>query len=72
MKERAPEMKRFEASCTSDIAGIDHLTHTHTLKKTIGYLGESELGQLRFVTKFAHIDHFLTLSIMGGLAFGLV
>lgn len=28
MKERAPEFTRFEASCTSDIVGIDHLTHT--------------------------------------------
>lgn len=57
MKERAPEITRFEASCTSDIAGIDHLTHT--LKKAIEYFGQSELGKLRFVTKFAHIDHLL-------------
>lgn len=57
MKERAPEITRFEASCTSDIAGIDHLTHT--LKKAIEYFGKSDLGQLRFVTKFAHIDHLL-------------
>ena len=57
MKQRAPEVTRFEASCTSDIAGIDHLTHT--LKKAIEYFGESELGQLRFVTKFAYIDHLL-------------
>lgn len=57
MKERAPEITRFEASCTSDIAGIDHLTHT--LKKAIEYFGKSELGELRFVTKFAHIDHLL-------------
>ncbi|MGG3280453.1 spore photoproduct lyase [Paenibacillus solani] len=57
MKERAPEITRFEASCTSDIAGIDHLTHT--LKKAIEYFGKSELGKLRFVTKFAHIDHLL-------------
>lgn len=57
MKERAPEITRFEASCTSDIVGIDHLTHT--LKKAIEYFGKSDLGQLRFVTKFAHIDHLL-------------
>lgn len=35
MKERAPEITRFEASCTSDIVGIDHLTHT--LKRAIEY-----------------------------------
>nr|WP_257209489.1 hypothetical protein [Bacillus toyonensis] len=27
MKERAPEVARFDASCTSDIIGIDYLTH---------------------------------------------
>ena len=57
MKERAPETTRFEASCTSDIVGIDHLTHT--LKRAIEYFGQSELGRLRFVTKFAHVDHLL-------------
>lgn len=57
MKERAPEITRFEASCTSDIVGIDHLTHS--LKKAIEFFGESELGRLRFVTKFEHVDHLL-------------
>ncbi|WP_240374080.1 spore photoproduct lyase [Bacillus piscicola] len=57
MKERAPEPTRFEASCTSDIVGVDHLTHT--LKKAIEFFGESEHGRLRFVTKFAHVDHLL-------------
>ncbi|RWZ54729.1 spore photoproduct lyase [Halobacillus fulvus] len=57
MKERAPEETRFEASCTSDIVGIDHLTHT--LKHAIEYFGKSEHGRLRFVTKFAHVDHLL-------------
>jgi len=57
MKERAPEITRFEASCTSDIVGIDHLTHS--LKRAIEFFGESEFGRLRFVTKFAHVDHLL-------------
>ncbi|ASN06474.1 spore photoproduct lyase [Virgibacillus necropolis] len=57
MKERAPEPTRFEASCTSDIVGVDHLTHT--LKRAIEYFGSSEYGHLRFVTKFAHVDHLL-------------
>ena len=57
MKERAPEITRFEASCTSDIVGIDHLTHS--LKRAIEYFGESEYGKLRFVTKFHHVDHLL-------------
>jgi spore photoproduct lyase len=57
MKERAPEITRFEASCTSDIVGIDH--STHSLKRAIEFFGESEYGRLRFVTKFAHVDHLL-------------
>ncbi|GEN45880.1 spore photoproduct lyase [Alkalibacillus haloalkaliphilus] len=57
MAERAPEFTRFEASCTSDIVGIDHLTHS--LKYAIEHFGESEYGKLRFVTKFAHVDHLL-------------
>lgn len=57
MDERAPEITRFEAACTSDIVGIDHLTHS--LKKTIEFFGQSELGKLRFVTKFHHVDHLL-------------
>lgn len=57
MDERAPEMTRFEASCTSDIVGIDHLTHT--LKRAIEFFGQSDLGRLRFVTKFSHVDHLL-------------
>ncbi|MCI4130207.1 spore photoproduct lyase family protein, partial [Bacillus haynesii] len=57
MKERAPEFTRFEASCTSDIVGIDHLTHT--LKRAIEHFGQSDLGKLRFVTKFHHVDHLL-------------
>ncbi|MGG3941340.1 spore photoproduct lyase [Peribacillus psychrosaccharolyticus] len=55
--ERKPEITRFEAACTSDIVGIDHLTHS--LKKTIEFIGQTEYGQLRFVTKFHHIDHLL-------------
>ncbi|WP_226035803.1 spore photoproduct lyase [Aquibacillus saliphilus] len=57
MNERAPEITRFEASCTSDIVGVDHLTHT--LKHAIEFFGKSEHGLLRFVTKFAHVDHLL-------------
>ncbi|WP_033829153.1 spore photoproduct lyase [Bacillus andreraoultii] len=57
MEERAPEITRFEAACTSDIVGIDHLTHS--LKRAIEHIGASEYGRLRFVTKFEHVDHLL-------------
>ncbi|OEH94472.1 spore photoproduct lyase [Bacillus solimangrovi] len=57
MQERMPDITRFEAACTSDIVGIDHLTHS--LKQAIEYFGEKEYAQLRFVTKFHHVDHLL-------------
>ncbi|MFS8629675.1 MAG: spore photoproduct lyase [Bacillales bacterium] len=57
MEERAPEVTRFEASCTSDVVGIDHLTHS--LKRAIEHFGKSKTGLLRFVTKFHHVDHLL-------------
>lgn len=57
MAERAPDTTRFEASCTSDIVGIDHLTHS--LKKAIEFIGQTDTGLLRFTTKFEHVDHLL-------------
>lgn len=57
MEERAPEVTRFEASCTSDVVGIDHLTHS--LKRAIEHFGKSKTRLLRFVTKFHHVDHLL-------------
>lgn len=57
MEERKPETTRFEAACTADIVGIDHLTHS--LKKAIEFFGQTEYGRLRFVTKFHHVDHLL-------------
>ena len=57
INERAPEITRFEAACTSDIVGIDHLTHS--LKKAIEFIGQTEYGRLRFVTKYEHVDHLL-------------
>ncbi len=67
MEERAPEITRFEASCTSDIVGIDHLTHS--LKKAIEFFAKSKYGRLRFVTKFAHVDHLLDADHQGKTRF---
>lgn len=67
MQERMPEITRFEASCTSDIVGIDHLTHT--LKRAIEYFGQTNYGLLRFVTKFAHVDHLLDANHQGRTRF---
>ena len=67
IEERAPEITRFEAACTSDIVGIDHLTHT--LKRAIEHFGQTELGRLRFVTKFHHVDHLLDAKHNGNTRF---
>ncbi|WP_431309031.1 spore photoproduct lyase [Halalkalibacter lacteus] len=67
IKERAPEITRFEAACTSDVVGIDHLTHS--LKKTIEHMGQTELGRLRFVTKYHHVDHLLDVKHNGNTRF---
>ncbi|MDF2720428.1 MAG: radical protein [Paenibacillus sp.] len=55
--ERAPEITRFEAACTSDPVGLEHITGT--LKDIIEFMGEQPLGRLRFVTKFHHVDSLL-------------
>ncbi|MGJ9383622.1 spore photoproduct lyase [Salipaludibacillus sp. CF4.18] len=67
MQERAPKETRFEAACTSDIVGIDHLTHS--LKKAIEHFGKSEHGKLRFVTKYHHVDHLLDADHRGKTRF---
>ncbi|PLT34739.1 spore photoproduct lyase [Bacillus sp. V5-8f] len=67
MDERMPEFTRFEAACTSDIVGIDHLTHS--LKRAIEFFGEKDHGLLRFVTKFHHVDHLLNAKHNGRTRF---
>jgi spore photoproduct lyase len=57
LAERAPEITRFEAACTSDPVGIEHITGS--LKTAIEFMGERELGRLRFVTKYANVDSLL-------------
>jgi len=65
--ERKPEITRFEAACTSDVVGIDYLTHS--LKKTIEFIGTTSLGRLRFVTKFHYVDHLLDAKHNGNTTF---
>jgi spore photoproduct lyase len=67
MKERGDEITRFEASCTSDIVGIDHLTHS--LKQAIEFIGKSKTGHLRFTTKYEHVDHLLDADHQGKTRF---
>src|SRR5690606_18261724 len=67
INERKPEITRFEASCTSDIVGIDHLTHS--LKQAIEFIGNTQYGRLRFTTKFPHVDHLLDAKHNGNTRF---
>lgn len=55
--ERAPEMTRFEAACTSDPVGLEHISGS--LKECIEFMGQQPLGRLRFVTKFHHVEPLL-------------
>jgi spore photoproduct lyase len=57
--ERAPEITRFEAACTSDPVGIEHITGS--LKDLIEFMAKQPLGRLRFVTKYHHVDSLLDL-----------
>ncbi|ALS22888.1 MULTISPECIES: spore photoproduct lyase [Paenibacillus] len=55
--ERAPEITRFEAACTSDPVGLEHISGS--LKEVIEFMAKEPLGRLRFVTKFHHVEPLL-------------
>ncbi|SDD43013.1 spore photoproduct lyase [Paenibacillus sp. UNCCL117] len=57
LDERAPEITRFEAACTSDPVGLEHISGS--LKEYIEFMGKQPLGRLRFVTKFHHVEPLL-------------
>ncbi|MDF2718138.1 MAG: splG [Paenibacillus sp.] len=65
--EREPEITRFEAACTSDPVGLEHITGS--LKELIEFMGEQKLGRLRFVTKFHHVDSLLDARHNGNTRF---
>lgn len=50
IEERAPEITRFEAACTSDPVGLEHIGGS--LKELVEFMANEPLGRLRFVTKF--------------------
>ncbi|QYR23298.1 spore photoproduct lyase [Paenibacillus sp. sptzw28] len=57
IEERDPEVTRFEAACTSDPVGIEHITGS--LKQLIEFMADQPSGRLRFVTKYHHVDTLL-------------
>ncbi|SMF87687.1 spore photoproduct lyase [Paenibacillus uliginis N3/975] len=53
IEERAPQITTFEAACTSDPVGLEHITGS--LQELIQFMANEEFGRLRFVTKFHHV-----------------
>ncbi|CAM2811044.1 spore photoproduct lyase [Paenibacillus sediminis] len=63
IEERAPQITRFEAACTSDPVGLEHITGS--LAELIEFMANEEFGRLRFVTKYHHVDSLLNLEHNG-------
>lgn len=61
--ERAPQITRFEAACTSDPVGLEPITGS--LADAVTFMAKQPLGRLRFVTKFHHVDSLLSLNHNG-------
>lgn len=61
--ERAPDITRFEAACTSDPVSLEHITGS--LARLIEFMAEQPYGRLRFVTKFNNVDSLLGLKHNG-------
>lgn len=57
--ERAPEITRFEAACTSDPLGLEHISGS--LSELIEFMADEPYGRLRFVSKFHHVEPLLNL-----------
>jgi spore photoproduct lyase len=57
IEERLPDVTRFEAACTSDPVGLEHITGS--LRQLIEFMADQPNGRLRFVTKYHHVDTLL-------------
>lgn len=61
--ERVPELTRFEAACTSDPLGLEHISGS--LADLITFMAKEPYGRLRFVSKFHHVEPILGLEHNG-------
>ena len=61
--ERPGPPTSFEASCYTDVLGIEHLTGA--LAETVRYFATREGARLRFVSKYDHVASLLALSHQG-------
>lgn len=67
IEDRAPELTRFEAACTSDPLSIEHITGN--LRRLIEFMGQQPFGRLRFVTKYDYVDSLLNADHNGHTRF---
>jgi len=61
--ERPDRLVSFEASCYTDVLGIEHLTGA--LAETVRYFAGREGARLRFVSKYDHVGSLLGLPHQG-------
>ncbi|MBF9224111.1 spore photoproduct lyase family protein [Hymenobacter ruricola] len=61
--EQPSRVVSFEASCYTDVLGIEHLTGS--LAAAVRHFGQREGAQLRFVSKYDHIHSLLGLPHQG-------
>lgn len=61
--ERQPEITIFEGAATSDPVPIE--PYTHSLEKTIMFMGKNNNARFRFVTKYNDVDSLLNLEHNG-------
>lgn len=59
IEQRKPAITRFEAACTSDPVGLEHLSGS--LAQCIEFMAKQPYGRLRFVTKYHHVEPLLQL-----------
>jgi spore photoproduct lyase len=57
IEERQPDITYFEGAATSDPIPVE--PYTGTLRKTIEFFGQQDLGRFRFVTKFTDVEGLL-------------
>ncbi|GGF77047.1 spore photoproduct lyase [Paenibacillus albidus] len=63
IEAQAPGITTFEAACTSDPLGLEHITGS--LAELITFMAQEPLGRLRFVTKYQHVEPLLGLKHNG-------
>lgn len=67
IRDRSPEITRFEGAATSDPLPVEQ--YTGALKQAIEFFGRESNGRFRFVTKFTNVDSLLNAEHNGHTRF---